>query len=190
MSKKRKNRSLRITIAITIISIGVGFKIHTINNIHFFTIASAIGILSLIIGLLIIFEPSFNALNKEKPVSFLLYPKRWIINLLNSLLLMAVLVAITLLLNSISNKLSLNWLKYRVDVNSEIALSKVIGFEKKIEIRKFVKSYQKFVKVKFKNGKSIREEYIIIADNSNLRIGDEIEVRYRKDKPELIYFAN
>lgn len=189
MPKKTKKIGSRILIALPIIGIGLGWKIHFLYKIDFFTLSFNIGILSLVVGLLIIIGPKFKELNEAKPSSFLLHPKRWIVNLLKSLTLILILVVITLLVNSMSTQLSLDWLKYRVDINSEIALSKVIGFREKLEFGKFTKSYQKFAKIQFRDGKSIREEFIILERDSNVKIGDEIEVRFRKDIPTLIYFA-
>lgn len=177
--KKQKNIGRRMTIALAIIGIGLSYKIHYLSRIDYFTLSFNIGIISTILGLLILVGHKFTKLEKAQPPSFLLYPKRWGINLLKTFTLMCTLVGLMLVINCLNTQVSIAWLKYRVDSYSEVALGEIVGFEKVLNFWDYPESYQQFVKVQFQAGDSLRTEYILSEADYYLSIGRKVEVRFR-----------
>lgn len=188
MARKKKISRSRILSAIVIIGIGLSYKIHHVSKIESFTLAYNVGIFSLMTGFLILIGNKFTELDKKKPVSFFLYPKRWILNLFKSLAWMGFLVGIVLLISSISTQMSMDWLKYRVERNSKSAVCEVVGFKKEIEMGKYPVSYRKFAKIQFQAEKSSKKGFVMLDKDSKIRIGDKVEVKFNRDNPELVYF--
>lgn len=179
------NKSWKIGIGVFLLLVSLLVKAYFNHNYDTYSSLYTFNTVLNVIVLMILFYPVFSKINEQKPVSFQLYPKKWLISNAKLFGTMAMIVLIHVVIQDSGAALNKAWVNYQIDKAPVSIVGEVVKEDGLSLIGRYKETHQRFVVIRYTVNEN---DYLLrttIEGSHEVEPGKRIMVKYLQEDPSL-----